>query len=181
MCACSSPRLPLTVYSLRALTHACSTTSARAELHYGLGSASQRLRYAFIYTAHTTHTPPPATLAPRFSSIASAPTPCSTEMRSSFLCAAITSTNSLIGDITSPFFSEDHFQLSASTYVVTSLYDHSDCCDACSDRGLPASLSARRRLPARHPSSSCAGHAHAKHGTALRVLRHARGGRLGRL
>jgi hypothetical protein len=67
-CACSSPRLPLTVYSLPALTHACSTTSARAELHYGLGSASQRFCYTFIYTAHTTHTSPPATLAARFSS-----------------------------------------------------------------------------------------------------------------
>jgi hypothetical protein len=36
--------------------------------------------------------------------------------------------------------------------------------------------------PAQRPApSNCAGHAHAKHGTALRVLRHARGGRLGRL
>jgi len=37
-------------------------------------------------------------------------------------------------------------QPTASTYVAMSLYDQSDCCDAYSDRGLPASLSARRCL-----------------------------------
>ena len=32
-----------------------SVTSARADLHHAMGSASQRLCYTFIYTAHTTH------------------------------------------------------------------------------------------------------------------------------
>ena len=127
--------------------HACSTTSARAELHHGLGSASQRLCYTFIYTAHTTHTSPPATLAAHSSSNARAPA----NTRSSCLRAAIASTSYLIVGIPSPFLelSVAPFQPTASAYVVRSLYDHSHCCDACSDRGLPASLSARRCLPGR--------------------------------
>ena len=121
-CACSSPRLPLVV-PLPALT--------------------------FIFTAHTTRTSPPATLAARFSSNARA----LAETRSSCLRAAIARTSSLISNLIGgiPRHFLDVFiarvQPSASTHVVTSLNDHSHCCDACSDRGLPAYLSARRRLP----------------------------------
>ena len=67
-CACSSPRLSLGV-PLPALTRACSTTSARAQLHHAASPAPfQRLCYTFIFTTHTTHTSPPATLAARCSS-----------------------------------------------------------------------------------------------------------------
>ena len=134
-----SPRLPLGVFSARSLLTHCFIV-ARA-LH------PQRLCYTFIYTPHTTHTSPPATLAARSSSNARAPA----KTRSSCLLAAIASTSNLIGSIPRPFLelSVARVQPTASTYVVTSLYDQSDCCDACSNRGLPASLSARRRLPGR--------------------------------
>ena len=71
------------------------------------------------------------------------------ETRSSCLRAAIAKTSDLIGGIPIPFLelSVASSQPPASTYVVASIYDHSDYCDACSDRELPASFSARRRLP----------------------------------
>ena len=140
--ACFSPRFPPWVYSLPALIHACSTTSARALLHHGVvlcipGASA---------TPHTTHTSPPATLAARLSSNDRAPA----ETRSSCLRAAIaSSTSNLISGIPRPLgeISVARVQPSASTYVATPLYDHSYCCAACCDRGLPAHLSARRRLP----------------------------------
>ena len=81
----------------------------------------QRLCYTFIYTAHTTHTSPPATLAARFISNARAPA----ETCSSCLRAAIASaSNFIVGGIPRPFLEISvHFQPSASTYVVTSLYN----------------------------------------------------------
>ena len=144
--ACFSPLLPLWVYSLH--SHAFSTTSARALLHHGLCSASLApLIHLHLHTTHHTHTSPPATLAARSSSNARAPA----ETWSSCLRAAIASTSNLIGGIPRPLgeISVARVQTSASTFVVTSLYDHSYCCDVCSDRGLPAYLSACRRLPGR--------------------------------
>ena len=139
--ACSSPRLPLRV----ALTHACSTTSARALLHHGLGSASPApLLHLHLHPCtHHTHVTACHTRSPL-----QLQRPCPTETRSSCLHAAIAFTSNLIGGIPRPLLeiSVASSQPSASTYVVTFLYDHSDCCDACSGLGLPASLSARCRL-----------------------------------
>ena len=139
--ACSSPRL----HSLPHSPGACSTTSQREHCFIVVWALHpQRLCYTFIFTALTTHTSPPATLAARFISNTRAPA----ETCSSCLRAAFASTSNLIvGGIPRPFLeiSVAHFQPSASTYVVTSLYNYSDCGDACSDRGLPAHLSALHR------------------------------------
>ena len=52
-CACSSPRLSLGV-PLPALTRACSTTSARAQLHHAASPAP--LLHLHLHRTHTTHT-----------------------------------------------------------------------------------------------------------------------------
>jgi hypothetical protein len=82
----------------------------------------QHLCHIFMFTAHTTHTSPPATLVARFSSNARAPA----ETRSSCLRAAIASTSNLIGGIPRPFLEifVARVQPSASTCVVKSLYNH---------------------------------------------------------
>ncbi len=135
-CACSSPRLSLGV-PLPALTRACSTTSARAQLHHS-ASPAPLLHLHLHHTHHTHHT---HVTACHTRSPLQLQRPAPAETRSSCLRAAITRqalicTSDHIGGNPRPFLgiSIAHLRPSTSTYLATSLlYDRSDCCDACSD------------------------------------------------
>ena len=130
--ACSSPRLSLGV-PLPALTRACSTMAARAQLHHAASPAP--LLHLHLHRTHHTHVTACYTRSPL-----QLQRPAPAETRSSCLRAAIARqalicTSDLIGGNPRPSLeiSIALFQPSTSTSTATSLYDCSDCSAACSD------------------------------------------------
>ena len=146
-CACSSPRPPP-----GCSTHPFCVAPPQREhcfiMAWALHPSASATPLSSPHTSHTRHRLPHSQPAPacHTRSPLQLQRPCPAETRPSCLRAAIACTSNLIGGIPRPFveLSVARVQPSSSTYVVTSLYDQSDCCDACSDRAL---LSARRCLP----------------------------------